>query len=70
MTAEETLKEISDQLTIMMMSAKCYVDSEDTVTGYRIKTGAIHRVIGILAGAGCSVLIPSNMPLAEDAAKN
>jgi hypothetical protein len=64
----EPLKQIAEHLTIMMMSAKCFVDhdDDDAVIGYRIKTGAIHRVIGLLAGMGCPVSIPSNMPLAED----
>lgn len=62
------LKEIASALTVMMMSAKCFVDSADdgAVIGYRIKTGAIHKVIGILACAGHPVSIPSNMPLADD----
>ncbi|MGF7131972.1 hypothetical protein P3T40_003455 [Paraburkholderia sp. EB58] len=64
------LKEIAQHLTVMMMSASCYVnpDDGDAVTGYRIKTGAIHRVIGFLAGLGYPVSIPSNMPLADDPA--
>jgi len=70
MDAESTLKLIAEQLTIMMMSAHCYVDGDGVVTGYRIKTGAIHRTIGILAGAGHHVSIPLNMPLAEETPKS
>jgi len=66
--AAEPVKQIAEHLTIMMMSAKCFVDhdDDDAVIGYRIKTGAIHQVIGLLAGMGCPVSIPSNMPLADD----
>lgn len=57
------LKEIAERLTIMMMSAQCYVDEENTVIGYKIKTGSIHRIVGMMEGAGYTVMMPSNMPV-------
>jgi len=44
-------------LEIMLASAKQHV-SEECVTGYTVKTGALHRIIGTLVGNGFSVSIP------------
>lgn len=68
MSEAEALKEIAERLTIMFASAKCYTNpaDDDVVTGYKIKTGSIHRIIGILAGMGYPVMIPVNLALADE----
>jgi hypothetical protein len=67
MSAPESnpLTEISRLLTVMFMSASCSTDSTDdeVVIQYHVKTGALHRIVGLLACAGHPVSIPSNMPV-------
>jgi hypothetical protein len=52
------LPQIASQLEIMLASATQHTDGE-AVTGYTIKTGALHRIIGLLVGAGYRVIVPS-----------
>jgi hypothetical protein len=54
----DELKQIAAHLTVMMGSAKPHIEGGD-VTGYTIKTGALHRIIGLLAGAGHPVTVPA-----------
>ncbi|KVV12360.1 hypothetical protein WK77_05970 [Burkholderia ubonensis] len=67
--AAGALGSIALQLERMLLSAECYVGADQTVTGYRIKTGALHEILGILAGAGHPVEVPANMPIAPQPAQ-
>jgi hypothetical protein len=49
---------LRDALQTMIASAEVYVE-RDEVIGYRIKTGALHRVIGMLG-----LTVPCNLPVA------
>jgi hypothetical protein len=51
------LSTIRDHLDVMLASATQHVDG-DVVTGYTIKTGALHKILGVMAGAGYAVSIP------------
>jgi hypothetical protein len=53
-----TLKAIAHDVSIMLASAKQHSDGE-AVTGYTIKTGALHRIIGELQCAGYPVSVPA-----------
>lgn len=63
--ADNQLAEISKLLTVMFMSASCSTDPTDgdVVIQYHVKTGSLHRIVGLLACAGHPVSIPSNMPV-------
>jgi len=52
------LNGISEKVTIMLASAQAITDDGDWITGYTIKTGALHSIIGMLQGAGVSVIVP------------
>ena len=69
--ADQQLAEISKLLTIMFMSAQCSVDpsDDDAVIQYHVKTGSLHRIVGLLACAGHPVSIPSNMPIVPSVKK-
>jgi hypothetical protein len=51
------LSEIQDQLTRMLSSAAVLTDAK-YVTGYQIKAGALHSILGTMQGAGFPVAIP------------
>lgn len=53
-----TLKAIAHDVSIMLGSAQQHSDGE-AVTGYTIKTGALHRIIGELQSAGYPVTVPA-----------
>ena len=53
-----TLKAIAHDVSIMLASAQQHSDGE-AVTGYTIKTGALHRIIGELQSAGYPVSVPA-----------
>lgn len=53
----DILRSIAGDLEIMLTSATQHV-SEECVTGYTIKTGALHRIVGTLVGNGFRVSIP------------
>lgn len=55
----ETLAQIADDIRIMLASSAELVDGLGDVTGYQIKTGAVHRIIGRLVCAGHPVRIPA-----------
>jgi hypothetical protein len=57
---DDLLKQIAAHLTVMMGSAVPDFDggSDGEVMGYRIRTGALHKIIGLLAGAGHPVIVP------------
>lgn len=58
------LEQLRSHLETMLGSAEVYVDEADTITGYKIKTGALHRIIGFFAGRGGKGLpIPANLPV-------
>ena len=52
------LKRIKEQLNIMICSAEVYVDADQNITGYKIKTGALHRLIGML-----ELTVPTGLPI-------
>lgn len=43
----------------MLASATELHDGLGDITGYQIKTGALHRILGVLSGAGHPVSIPT-----------
>lgn len=53
----DTLRAIAGHLEVMLASAQQHHDGE-AITGYTIKTGALHRIIGLLVGAGFRVIVP------------
>jgi hypothetical protein len=57
----EVMTQIQAKLKIMLASATA-LDDGDCVTGYQIKNGALHAILGIMAGAGYSVTIPLPSP--------
>lgn len=56
-TEKSALSEIQDQLTRMLHTAAVLTDAE-LVTGYQIKTGALHSILGTMQGAGFPVEVP------------
>lgn len=52
----EPLKRIAEQVERLLLSATTF--GGEIVEGYVIKTGALHQIIGILAGAGHYVEVP------------
>ena len=54
-------KELRDALQAMILSAVQIVDGE-TVVGYRIKTGALHKLVGMNQDGDDGVFFPSNLP--------
>lgn len=67
MTATASLlvnHDLMDQLSAnlsMMFSTATEHDNGEYVTGYTIKTGAIHRVLGLMSAAGYHVMLPVNV---------
>jgi len=55
---EETLAHIAQSLSVMLGSAVALVDGMGNVVGYQIKTGALHRVLGYMAGLDHPVTVP------------
>lgn len=56
------LAEVAHLLTVMFGSATARVDEGGDVLGYVVKTGALHRLVGLLQEHGHSVTIPARMP--------
>lgn len=54
---KDTVREISQAIASMMVSRTEIVDGLGDVHGYKIKTGALHRIIGLLSAAGHPVPI-------------
>jgi hypothetical protein len=54
------LEELDELLQRMIVSAEVYTDHEDTVTGYKIKTGALHRIIALR-----NLFVPQHLPPAS-----
>lgn len=59
--ANATLGTIKEHLETMIASAEVYVNAEDVVIGYKIKTGALHKLIGHLG-----LMVPVNLPVVGD----
>ena len=55
-----TMNTVKDHLQTMIASAEVYTDAEGIVTAYKIKTGALHKLIGFL-----SLTVPVNLPEAK-----
>lgn len=65
----DQLNEIASLLTRMFASAIAHVrGNDDEVHAYTVKTGSLHKIVGILQGAGHSVIIPANMTTAHETA--
>lgn len=67
-TRDDLLRELSEvkrQLNTMLASAEVFTDSQGVVIGYKIKTGALHRLVGLL-----DLTVPVNLPEAIDAARS
>jgi hypothetical protein len=61
----DTLREIAHNITVMLASSIQHGKGE-YVTGYTIQTGALHRIIGLLQGAGVSVVVPGGLPYSPE----
>lgn len=57
--APSELRQIGEKLTVMLASSTALVDGMGNVHGYKIKTGALHSILGILASAGCPAVVPA-----------
>lgn len=57
---ETTSNTVKDYLQQMIVSAEVFTDAEGIVTAYKIKTGALHKLIGFL-----ELSVPVNLPKAE-----
>jgi hypothetical protein len=57
---------IKEALQTMISSAEVFVDSDDTITGYKVKTGALHRLFGLFVQWGEPLNVPSCLPMALD----
>lgn len=55
------LLKLAEQLEIMLGSAQT-LGSGEWIDGYQIKTGALHRMIGLLQGAGLAIEVPLPQP--------
>ena len=55
-----TINTVKDHLQTMIASAEVYTDGEGIVTAYKIKTGALHKLIGFL-----DLTVPVNLPEAK-----
>lgn len=55
-----TMNTVKEHLETMIHSAQVYVDAEDVIVAYKIKTGALHKLIGFLG-----LTIPANHPVVE-----
>jgi hypothetical protein len=62
----QALEKVSSLLTSMFASARAHVQGADEiVVGYTVRTGALHKIVGILASYK-PVIIPSNLPTAHE----
>jgi hypothetical protein len=52
------LQQMASHLSAMLGSAIALVDGVGNVVGYQIKTGALHRVLGCMAGLSHPVVVP------------
>jgi len=59
---QKTMLMIAGELRIMLASRTELTDDQGNVTGYTIKTGALHRILGYMSGAGYPVVIPTYAP--------
>jgi hypothetical protein len=64
----DALAKIQGKLKIMLASATA-LDDGDCITGYQIKNGALHQILGVMAGVGYGVTIPLPGPTQQAASK-
>ena len=63
MAAKDALKQIAKHYKVMMCSAQVFIGGLDkVVVGYKIKTGAVHEILGILKRFDSSVFLPAKLP--------
>lgn len=55
------LSQIDELLQTMIISAEVFTDADGSVTGYKIKTGALHKIVGLRT----HLFFPQNMKEAE-----
>lgn len=56
-TGGGVLSKIDELLQVMICSAEVFTDAEGTVTGYKIKPGALHKIVGVRT----HLFFPQNM---------
>lgn len=61
---EGRLRAVKNLLRTMISSAEVYVDGEGIVVAYKIKTGALHKLIGHF-----DISVPVNLPEVSQEAK-
>jgi ribA/ribD-fused uncharacterized protein len=56
----EVLRQIQQHLNVMMGNATPNFDggNDGDVTGYHIRTGALHRILGLMSGVGLPINVP------------
>jgi hypothetical protein len=54
------LAKVDELLQTMIVSSQVYVEADGTITGYKIKTGALHKLVGLRP----NLFFPQNLPLA------
>lgn len=59
---DQPLEEVASLLRVLLASSTEIVDDGGDVVGYQIKTGALHRILGLLSAAGHPVTIPRRLP--------
>ena len=68
---ELALKAIRDSMQKMLYSAEPIIEKEGTefvVTGYKIKTGALHNIIGLFNSGACGKDLYLTVPLVSEEA--
>lgn len=59
-----TFERIAELYNVMMCSAERVIDANGEHVGYKIKTGAVHNLLGVLKGQYLNAFIPSDLPKA------
>ena len=57
---ETVLQKVRESIEIMIASSEVFTDELGVIVGYKIKTGALHHLIGYL-----DLAVPSNLPEAK-----
>jgi len=54
------VRELRRLLQTMINSAEVFVGEDDTIIGYKIKTGALHKIVGLFADADDPLTMPAS----------
>lgn len=57
-----TFERIAELYNVMMCSAERVIDVNGEHVGYKIKTGAVHNLLGVLKGMYLNAFIPNELP--------